>query len=158
MYDWLNTYLRAPSGLYWDRITPDGRIERTHFSYNQGAMIGANVLRYRITGDSAYLREAERIADASLRLFGNREFGWQDPALNAIFFKYALLLESANNRTHYREVMQAYADQLWTTTVDPTTLLVEQDPGGGVRLLAQSVIVQLHAYLDWNRRDLRNLG
>ena len=62
MYDWVNGCLLAPNGLYWDHINLAGDIDKTQWSYNQGTMIGANALFYRITGDHVYLDRANAIA------------------------------------------------------------------------------------------------
>ena len=56
MYNWVNTYLLAPNGLYWDHIDLAGNIEKTQWSYNQGVPIGVNVLFYQVTGDITYLK------------------------------------------------------------------------------------------------------
>ena len=103
MYDWVNGCLLAPNGLYWDHIDLAGNIEKTQWSYNQGTMIGANALFYRITGDRVYLDRANAIADAALAYYGGAgRLYKQDPPFNAIFFKNLLLLDSVDHDPRYR--------------------------------------------------------
>jgi hypothetical protein len=48
MLNWVATYVdstRSGSGLYWNVVRRDGSIDTNLWSYNQGVMIGANVLR-----------------------------------------------------------------------------------------------------------------
>jgi predicted alpha-1,6-mannanase (GH76 family) len=56
------------NGLVNDGLTADCRNNgKPTFSYNQGVILGGLGDLYEITGDAAYLRHGERIADAVLR-------------------------------------------------------------------------------------------
>ena len=87
MLDWVNQYMRAPNDLYWDHVELDGKVEKTHWSYNQGLMLGASTLLYVATGETDALRDAERIAHAALDHFNTpQRFFQQPPYFNGIFF------------------------------------------------------------------------
>ncbi|WP_227378376.1 glycoside hydrolase family 76 protein [Haladaptatus halobius] len=158
MYDWVNEYLQAPNGLYWDHVNMDGTITKWIFTYNQGTMIGVNVLLYEITEEESYLTEAERIADRALEYFGkaNRLFE-EDMAFSAIFFKNLLLLQKIKNNPKYLKAMQKYANEIWQNARDPETNLIKRgdDP---THLLQQSAFVQINASLAWVRPDYINLA
>src|SRR5438094_130766 len=66
MLNWLDRCMLAPNGLYWDHIDANGVVDYTHWSYNQGSLIGADVLLYRQTHDADALARAEALADATL--------------------------------------------------------------------------------------------
>jgi predicted alpha-1,6-mannanase (GH76 family) len=150
MYDWVNSCLLAPNGLYWDHIDLAGNINTTEWSYNQGVMLGASVLLYRATGDAAYLRRAEQIAQTALNYYGAAgRFATQDAVFNAIFFKNLLQLDAVHPDGSYLTAMRRYADSLWQA-VDPTTGLLELKASQPVPLLDQAALVQIEALLAWN--------
>jgi len=149
-YNWTNTYLLSPSGLYWDHLDLHGTVEKTIWSYNQGVPVGVNVLLYQVTHDRKYLRRAERIADAAYtyyitqgRLYGQPIF------FNSIYFKNLLLLESVTGDGRYRRAMARYADHVWSTNRDPHTGLVHFDAAGGTQVIEQAALVQIYAVLAW---------
>ncbi|WP_236046349.1 glycoside hydrolase family 76 protein [Streptacidiphilus fuscans] len=154
MYQWTNTYLQSPSGLYWDHMDLTGTVDPTMWSYNQGVPVGVNVLLYQVTGDPSYLREAQRIADATYTYYvtGGRLAG-QPIYFNSIMFKNLLLLESVTGEDRYDQAMAAYADQVWSTQRDPATGLVQLDSSGTTQLLQQSAFVQIYAALAMHRSD-----
>ena len=149
-YNWTNTYLWSPGGLYWDHLDLHGTVEKTLWSYNQGVPVGVNVLLYQVTHDRKYLRRAERIADAAYtyyitqgRLYGQPIF------FNSIFFKNLLLLESVSGSGRYRQAMARYADHVWSANRDPETNLVHFDAAGGTQAIEQAALVQIYAVLAW---------
>lgn len=156
MYDWTNEYMLAPNGLFWDHIDLAGTIEKTQWSYNQGVMIGANVLLYRITNEKKYLTRAESIANAALAYYEEEERLYKQPArFNAIFFKNLLLLEAETKNKEYSHAMQTYADKVWEQYRDPETGLFKFDGEHPVTLLEQSAMVQIYASLAWKKKDYR---
>jgi hypothetical protein len=68
------------SGKYWacnpnrrdlpppQQLPPTPNVCAWMFDYQQGLMIGGDLLLHRITGDRSYLASAIRTADASLRI------------------------------------------------------------------------------------------
>jgi hypothetical protein len=150
MYTWADTYMRGPNGLYGDHMDLEGKVDPAQLSYNQGTMIGAGVLLYRITGDTEYLTRARTTADTSLDLFGP-EFS-QPPAYNAIFFRNLLLLEAESGDGRYQEAMQVYADEVWDKLYDPSTGLFNFVYGRSKsaephRLVDQAAMLQIYALL-----------
>ena len=75
MLGWVRACMLAPDGLLWDHVGLDGTRDDTHWSYNQGTAIGANVLLYRLTGDQGALERAEALADSSLAYFDRTPAG-----------------------------------------------------------------------------------
>lgn len=73
---WTNSKLQDKDGLYWDNVQLDGRVETHKWTYNTALMIRTDTLLYQTKHDKAYLRSAERSADASLA-------AWQDPKTGA---------------------------------------------------------------------------
>lgn len=133
MLAWVDRCLRAPDGLYWDHIRGDGSVDRTEWSYNQGAVLAAYRLLYGISGDGAYLRRAESIADGTLATFSSRWSNGEPPEFAAIFFRGLLALADVDHRSDYVAAAQAYADRLWTRPRP--------------RLFDQAALVQLYAAL-----------
>jgi hypothetical protein len=166
-YNWTRSYLLSPTnGLYWNSIRADGAIDPDMWVYNQGIMIGANVLMQRVTGSSAYLSEAVRLADASLAFFGTDAYysGGRGAypgrgIFNAIFFRNLLLLHAVLGSSNYLGKIQAYADRVWNDPAvrDPATNLVRLDGGTRYSLLDQAGIVQVYASLAWSPADYRKL-
>jgi len=147
IHGWVNSYLRAPDELYWDSIAADGAIDRTQWSYNQGTMIGASVLLYRQTGESAYLELAQRTAARALARYEADSFRGQPAAFNTIFWKNLLLLDQAQPAARYREAMQRYADTVWDRSRDPSSGLFRFAPDRPATLLDQAAMVQIYAVL-----------
>lgn len=156
MYDWVNGCLLAPNGLYWDHIKLSGEINKTHWTYNQGTMIGASVLLYRATGDQAYLDRAAGIAEAALNYYGKSRIYAQPIVFNSIFFENLLLLDDARPNPKYRKYIQDYADEIWTTIRDPQTGLLVFDADRSTELLEQSAFAAIYANLAGYKRNGRN--
>ncbi|WP_328503943.1 glycoside hydrolase family 76 protein [Streptomyces sp. NBC_00457] len=151
-YDWTNTHLLSPGGLYWDHLDLKGTIEKTIWSYNQGVPIGVNVLLHRATRDRVYLRRAERIAEAAYAYYVTQGRLFSQPVFfNSIFFKNLLLLESVSGDGRYHRAMADYADQVWSTMRDPATGLVHFNSSGGTEAIQQAAFAQLYAVLAWPR-------
>jgi hypothetical protein len=157
MYDWTNTYLQTPDGLYWDHLDLQGNIQKTIWSYNQGVPVGVNVLLYQITGDNAYLQEAERIANAALTYYGTSGLYNQPAYFNSIFFKNLLLLQSVNHNRDYVNAMQAYADSVWQNNLDTSTGLFHFSGSAQTQLLEQAAMIQIYAVLSWSPSEYHNL-
>jgi hypothetical protein len=168
MYDWVLATLDASrdsdspaTGLFWDKLRGDGTVDRTTWSYNQGSMVGANVLLARRGGSAqaTYLARAEAIARKALRHF---EGGYQreSAAFTAILFRNLLLLHAATGdaelRTEIIKAIRGYADFAWDEKRDRHDRF--HLSSGGVTLLNQSAIVQLLALLAWDPGDYGKLA
>lgn len=166
-YDWVNAALRdsAGDGLYRDHVGvgADGRcfVEPAKWSYNQGTMIGVNVLLAEATGDRSYLGQAEAIARAALRYYENATasggYARQDPAFNAIFFRNLVLLRERTGdgalRRAILDALTGYADRVWADpavrrdTPQGTLFAFHPADDGVVRvaLIDQAAMVEVYA-------------
>jgi predicted alpha-1,6-mannanase (GH76 family) len=113
LYDWVRSALLRPDDLYADRIAPDGRVEPTPWSYNQGTMIGAGVLLHEATGDPAFLEHADATAGAALGRFDGPALLGQGPAFNAIYFRNLWLLDRHRPDRRIGRSAAAYAEEMW---------------------------------------------
>lgn len=146
MLGWVTTCMLAPDGLLWDHVALDGSRDETHWSYNQGTAIGANVLLYRSTGDKGALKRAEALADASLAYF-DRTPGREPAFFVAIWFRNLLALESVDGNARYRDALQEYADAVWDRLRDRSTGLFHFNGSRSAKLLEQAAMVQIYAGL-----------
>ena len=65
LYRWTCAHLQGADGLFADNVKLDGRVDQARYSYNSGLMIRAASLLHRVTGEAAYLADAERVAHAA---------------------------------------------------------------------------------------------
>jgi predicted alpha-1,6-mannanase (GH76 family) len=147
MLTWVSTCMLAPDGLLWDHLELDGTRDETHWSYNQGTAIGANVLLYQLSGDKASLERAEALADASLGYFDRTPGGKEPPFFLAIWFRNLLTLESVDGDARYRQALQDYADAVWDQQRDHSTGLFHFNGSRSAKLLEQAAMVQIYALL-----------
>lgn len=148
MYTWTERALRDPAdGLYWDHLKPDGTIERTKWSYNQGTMIGAAVLLARVADESGLLQHARKTALAALDFYGVDDRLWaQDPPFNAIFFEnLALLGDALGDHSFYAPTLAAYAERIWRDGRDPRGGLCHCGRGARVGLLTHAASTRIFA-------------
>ena len=148
------------TGLFVDKIRGDGSTDRTTWSYNQGSMIGANVLlaRARPEGRETYLGLAEVVARKALSKFAG-EYERQPPAFNAIFFRNLLLLYDASEDEGLRgriiDTTRGFADAAWSEARDRRDLFHLR---GKPALLDQSAMVQVLALLAWDPGSYRRVA
>jgi hypothetical protein len=133
MMAWIDRCMRSGDGLTWDHIDRSGTVDTTHWSYNEGSLIGALVLDGQVD-------RAEQVADRALQYYAAR---WtsEPPEFASIFFVNLLRLAAVDGRKRYVTAAQRYADELWSTRRDPHTGLY------GPRLLDQAAAVRLDAAL-----------
>jgi hypothetical protein len=172
MVGWVIMYLdssRTGTGPFWNLVRLDGTIDTNIWSYNQGVMIGARLLQYRLGGNPSDLRLAEAIARQTLQTFG--DFTGQPPSFNAMCFQNMLALCAASSNTTLKatmlQVMQQYADWSWNAATgardDTSNLLSFNDAGQPARgtlpakLQDQAAMTQLYAVLAWNAADYSRL-
>ncbi|HET8978221.1 MAG TPA: glycoside hydrolase family 76 protein [Solirubrobacteraceae bacterium] len=176
MYDWVNLTLDAGfsvlgtgtaggthggDGLFWDKIRGDDSVDRALWSYNQGSMIGLNVLLARAGGDAAavHLQRAQAIARRALDHYAGRYFE-QPAAFHAIFFRNLLLLHAATTDERLRHdilgAMRDYADHAWEERRRRDDCFALS--AGPLRLLDQSAMVQILALLAWSPANYEMLA
>jgi len=127
---WLWRELASPAGLLWDHVDAGGTVERTVWSYNQGAAIGADVLWWRLTGDGARLDRATATAASALDHFATGDLWWrQPPAFNAIFFRNLLSLHAAQPQPRGLAELDRYLERVWREARDPVS---GRFTGGGI--------------------------
>ncbi len=119
--------LIGPAGLVNDGLTAHCLNNgQTTWTYNQGVIIGGLAVLYEITGDDAYLAQAEAIAAAALRDLtvppgiltepGERQTARHDrdrPQFKGIFVRHLYELYRHRPRAGYRDFILANATSLW---------------------------------------------
>jgi glycosyl hydrolase family 76 len=173
MLEWVRSEMDSAGtgvGPFYNAVREDGSVDTNLWSYNQGVVIGAYVMRYRVSGDLQFLRLAEAIARQTLATFG--DFTHQPPSFNAMCFQNLLMLHAltrdAELQSKILQRMTAYADWTWdpsTGARDPDTdLFYFTDagrPNAGrqpARLQDQGAMLQLYALLAWNTADYTHLA
>jgi hypothetical protein len=144
---WVDRCLRAPNSLYWDHITTTGYVNRAIWTYNQGAMIGANLQLYCATTDRRYLSRALRVGRASVSYFDARRLASQPPFFNAILADELMRLSALVGDRRYRSYVQAYADGMWDHARNRHTNLYVFGPRPVTQLLEQAAMVRVFAAL-----------
>lgn len=154
IYHWTQQTLQSPSGIFWDNIDLNGRIDQQTYTYNTGTMLHSAVLLYQATGDSQYLEEARHIATASLEHFapvnqdGERFFPKRDPWFTGILFRgYQALYEVDHDRTYIDAVIQNI-DYAWEHCRDQNGLLSRDWSGTSIEnekwLLDEASMVEIY--------------
>ena len=170
MMNWVNAHLDSSTvgtGPYWNSLNNSG-IDKNIWSYTQGVMIGANVLRYQLTNAATYLNNAVGIANVALSYFTN--FEGQPPSFNTMLFQNLLELYPYASSTMQASILQAiqsYGDWAWNNSSarDPSTNLFYFNDGGQpvrgtgapAQLRDQGAMTQLYALLSWNSTDYSKL-
>ncbi len=170
MVDWVATHLDRSgtgSGPFENVVREDGSIDTNLWSYNQGVMLGARVLQYRLTGNASFLATAEAIARQTLATFG--DFQNHPPSFNAMCFQNMLMLHAAcadaDLKSRMVATMRAYGDWAWdgSGARDRATGLFHFDDAGRptrsipARVQDQGAMTQLYALLAWNPADYAKL-
>ena len=149
LYTWVNEHMRDPTNrLYWDHVTPpDGHVDKTQWSYNQGLMIGVNVLLFRATSDAHYHREAVVVAEAALTAFDLDRLRNEPVEFAVILFRNLFLLTTIVDAPALHARIHDRADEY-------LQLLLPQS--ARTRVIEQAAIVEMIAMLSWpaDRYDL----
>jgi hypothetical protein len=145
LVEWVDGALRAPSGLYHDRIDPDGTVHEELWTYNQGTLIGAKVLLYEATGEASHLAEAREIAasSASWLSSGDTLAGQPAPFL-AIYLRNLLLLGRHADVSPGVEQLARFAGWYWEQRRDARSGLF---PAGKAELNATAGMAAIYALL-----------
>ena len=70
LYNWVNSHLQAPSGLYYDNISATTyKVDEKKYSYNTGTMMQSGLWLYELTNDPQYLEAVIAVADSSMHYF-----------------------------------------------------------------------------------------
>jgi predicted alpha-1,6-mannanase (GH76 family) len=125
-WEWLRTSgLIGPHGLVNDGLTPAcANNGGTTWTYNQGVILGGLAALYEITGDPAYLRQGEAIADATLSTLTDPRGILAEPCetsgcdgdqtqFKGIFVRYLHEFCQHSAKQAYRAFILANADSVW---------------------------------------------
>jgi predicted alpha-1,6-mannanase (GH76 family) len=132
-WDWfMASGMIGPQSLVNDGLTPDCKNNgKPAYTYNQGVILGGLAGLYEVTGDDAYLRQGESIADAALReltsprtasppgiliepgeadMVGRRGDGSQ---FKGIFVRHLFDFYLHSRRPAYRDFILRNAESIW---------------------------------------------
>ena len=125
LYQWVNKYLRAANGVYWDNVktTKGNKIDAAIYSYNTGIMIQANTKLYSITKEQKYFIEAKQLAEGSYRHFFKEGVFKSSYWFNAVLLRGYEELYALDKNPVYIKAMQQYADNVWKQERDSNNLL-----------------------------------
>jgi hypothetical protein len=149
LYNWVNTNLRSPSGLYYDNIKMDNyRVDKKEYSYNTGTMLQANVYLYECTHDKKYLRQATSIADSSAAFFVANKHFKDDYWFSAVLLRAYQHLLKYNTDKKYILAFKYCIDTALDTNKNANSLMGKQHPlnlvaqGGMLEMLARFALLQ----------------
>jgi Glycosyl hydrolase family 76 len=160
MVDWVAAHLDRSgtgSGPFENVVRKDGSIDDNLWSYNQGVMLGARALQYRLSGNASFLQTAESIARQTLTTFGN--FQQHPPSFNAMCFQNMLMLHPASTdldlKAQMLAAMRAYGDWAWASARASDGLFHFDDGGRPAlglpaKVQDQGAMTQLYALLAWD--------
>jgi hypothetical protein len=133
IYNWTKINLQDSTDyLYFDNKSLTGRISRQKYTYNSGQMLQAAAMLYKMTGNKAYLDEAEHIAKSAIdhfteeyttsegkkiKLFKNTG-NW----FNAILLRGYAELYHLDGNVQYISIYRDNMDQLWNHVRDKNGL------------------------------------
>jgi hypothetical protein len=164
MQEWVshNLYNVGGSGLVYDNVGGEGRIDPTLWTYNQGALIAADVMRYRLGGETKYRSQAEQLAAMSLACFTQADYITHSPAFNAIYFRGLLQLYAVSPSEPLKAAiiaaMTTYAEEVWNHHRTRENLFNFVTSPGVVSVLFQGAVLQIFATLAWDPDDYPNLA
>ena len=159
MIDWVHGALATAGGaLFRDKIRGDGSIDVALWSYNQGSMAGAELLRHRLGRDGALAR-AVTITRAVLDWAPER-LQSQPPAFNAILLRNLLAVGAASHDAALADAVRrrllGYAAWLQAQPRDRHGLTRAR--GRRATVLDQSGLVSVLALLAWDPNDYGRLA
>ncbi len=145
-YEWTRSCLLQPNGLYADHIRQHGVIDPTLWSYTQGVMIGAGTLLYQVTGNSAYLYQAQQTANAAQSYFTVQRLLSENPFFPSVYFRNLMYLDSITHDPPGARLAQTYVNYMWVNRRLKSGLFVFGTPLSS-QLLVQAAVVQTYALL-----------
>lgn len=145
LYKWTNQWLQSPEGIYYDAVKlPSMELDKRTYTYNTGTMLETNVLLYQITGTQSYLREAQRIAKASLpHFYKNNRFPdhyW----FNAVLLRGYEALYNVDSNRIYIDAFIKDAEAVWQSERAADNLLGKQERK---ELISQAAMMEIYARL-----------
>ena len=146
LYNWVNTHLQSPQGVYYDNIKlPSLKIDSAVYTYNTGTMLQSNILLHEITHDKKYLKEGQRIAKAAKEIFykngklpGNYWF-------NVVLLRGYIELYNVDPDKQQMQFFIDDANRIWQEEKDEKNLLGRNDKRKS--LIDQAAMMEIYARL-----------
>ncbi|HVF07177.1 MAG TPA: glycoside hydrolase family 76 protein [Actinomycetota bacterium] len=154
--EWLERTLRIRDGLYADHVDARGRVDPTLWTYNQGSVASANLLRHMATGDATPLDRAHATAVASLRRFGPDRTWKHPPVFNAVWLRNLLVLDASAPVEGLGQALDSYLGRVWREGRADDGLFTAGGIGSydGTPAIDAGGLVQLLALKAWPRDRL----
>ncbi|MWB93096.1 glycosyl hydrolase family 76 [Flavobacterium sp. GA093] len=155
-YNWMYSHLRAEENIYWnDMKTADRSILKTAWTYNTGTMLQAAVSLYKITGDKAYLKEAQSLAEGSYLYFGKKQSDGRvsildNPWFTTVLFRGYQDLYAVDQNPKYVNTIINNIDYAWANARDGKGLFYSDWNAGKDEsktskwLLNQAAIIEIY--------------
>ncbi len=148
LYNWVNTHLLSPDGLYFDAIKlPSGSIDERKYTYNTGTMLQSAVLLYKLTKDKKYLSRAQAIAAQAASFFFKNDFLPGNYWFNAVLLRGYEELYTIDKQENYISLFRKYLDEVWDRQRDAQGLIGAKqvktllDQAGYLEMLARMSII-----------------
>lgn len=152
LYNWVNKYLKAPSGLYYDNIRINNkRISPRQYSYNTGTMLQSNVYLYELTGKKKYLHEAVVIADSSVGNFYGKGKFIDNLWFNAVMLRAYQHLLQYHKDGRYIKAFKICTDHALGNIKNEMGLMGKEK---AFDLVQQSGMLEILARLAWLEKNL----
>lgn len=146
LYNWMNTHLQAPQGVYYDNIKlPSLKIDSAFYTYNTGTMLQSNVLLYEITKDKKYLTEAQHVAKAAKATFYKNGKLPGDYWFNAVLLRGYMELYKVDHNKQQLQFFIDDANRIWNEEKDDKNLLGRNDKRKS--LIDQAAMMEIYAKL-----------
>ena len=124
IYNWTKVNLQDSTDyLYFDNKNLSGRIDRKKYTYNSGQMLQASAMLYRLTGEKAYLVEAQQIAESAVDYFTEEYMTTEGKKIrlfkntgnwfNAVLFRGYTELYRLDRNNRYITIFRDNMHQLW---------------------------------------------
>ncbi len=162
--------MRRENGLYNDAIDNNGKVEPAIWTYNQGAMIGANLqmakaLEGRDPAAAARHRDmAMQTARTCMQEFPPERLFSLSPAFNAVYLRNLLKVNEISPDPATEQYVNDYIGMLRDRAYDPQTGLYDKPGSGlgsysgdvpGINLIDQAAIAQILALPGMTHEQIR---
>ncbi|MDX9919837.1 MAG: glycoside hydrolase family 76 protein [Paludibacter sp.] len=164
LYEWTKLNLQDKNDfLYYDNKKLNGYVDETKYAYNSGQMLQSAAILYKLTKDSTFLVEAQKIAASGYQYFFHEfksEDGRNIRLLNkgnvwftAVMLRgYIELYQIDQNKT-YLDAFQKNLDRAWIYMRDAENGLFNKDWSGKEKedskwLLTQFAMVEMYARMN----------
>ncbi|MBO9637536.1 MAG: AGE family epimerase/isomerase [Siphonobacter aquaeclarae] len=147
IYTWTHDRLRAPDGLYYDALKlPKMTIDSARYTYNAGTMLQSAAILYRLTGEQAYLTEAQTIAKASEAYFFRKGRFPDHQWFNAVLLRGYIELYHIDHNRAFIALFEKDLNRIWAEERDPATNLIGKK--AWKTLIDQAAVMEMFARLE----------